>query len=233
MDSPTLLQSHLNNRGQHSTTLPSLSCANFPHVTFWTKEEWRASKTMRKDTSEISNTDSAPGGLTTYFEMEDGTPAPRTMAARIRKTARSIWIELFEHRKAPSKWGQASRQAEDEYINGMEKKWPILRFCEDHWKAVQIATSNYSQWYNYYSMKAAQVKSEDQINFNQRKHKKAKITVDQARSPEPEDEGGPLGGTIPETPAGDTPSPYLEQVVPQAGSKTTLRPKARPLKDPL
>jgi len=30
----------------------------------------------------------------TYFEMEDGMPAPRTMATSIRKTVRSIWIGL-------------------------------------------------------------------------------------------------------------------------------------------
>jgi len=73
-------------------------------------------------------------------------------------------------------------------------------------------TSNYSQWYNYYSSKATQVKSEDQIDFDQRKYKKAKIAVNQARSPRPEDEGGPLGGAIPETLAGDTPSSCPEQV---------------------
>jgi hypothetical protein len=75
------------------------------------------------------------------------------------------------------------------------------------------------------------VKNENQIDTNQRTHKKAQIVVDQACGPEPEDEAGPLGGAIPETPAGDTPSPYPEQVARQAGSKTTSRPKARPLKD--
>jgi hypothetical protein len=90
MDSLTPLQSHLDNGGQHSTTPPPLSCANFLHVRFWTKEEWRASEIMRKDTSEIDNTDNAPGGSTTYFEMEDGMPAPRTMATSIQKTARLI-----------------------------------------------------------------------------------------------------------------------------------------------
>ena len=75
------------------------------------------------------------------------------------------------------------------------------------------------------------MKNENQIDSDQRTHKKAKIMVDQACGPEPEDEAGLLGGAIPETPAGDTPSPYPEQVVRQAGGKTTLRPKARPLKD--
>jgi hypothetical protein len=113
----------------------------------------------------------------------------------------------------------------------MEKRWPILRFCEDHWKSNQIVTLNYPQWYSHYSSRAAQVKSEDQIDFNQRKHKKAKITVNQAHSPEPEDKASPLGAAILETPVEDAPSPCPEQVAPQAGSKTGLRLKARPLKD--
>ena len=77
------------------------------------------------------------------------------------------------------------------------------------------------------------MKSEDQIDFDQQKHKKAKITVNQTHSTKPEDKGGPLGGAILETPARDTPSSCPEQVMPQASSKTTSRPKARPLKDPL
>jgi hypothetical protein len=234
MDSLAPLQSRLDNTEVHSThPPPALSRDKFPRLKFWTKEEWRASETTRKDSTEIDDTDNAPSVSTTYLEMEDGTPAPRTMAARIRKTARSIWISLFEHGKAPSKWGRASREVEDEYVNEMEKRWPILRFCEDHWKSNQIATLNYPQWYSHYSSRAAQVKSEDQIDFDQRKHKKAKIAVDQAHSPEPEDEASPLGAAIPETPVEDAPSPCPEQVAPQAGSKTGSRPKARPLKDPL
>lgn len=213
MDSPAPLQSYLDNGEQRTIPPLPLSRANYPHVKFWTRDEWRACESARRDTSEIDNGDSNQPISTTYFEMEDGTPVPRTTATRIRKTARSIWIGLSARGKAPSKWGQASREAEDEYIDGMEKKWPILRLCEDHWKVIQIATSNYPQWYFYHSDKPDQMKSEE-IDLDQQKHKKAKIAVDQAHVPESADDGSPLDGAILESPVEDAPSPRPEQVAP-------------------
>ena len=204
----TPIQFHSDNGEQHSTAPPPLSCTQFPHMKFWTKEEWRASKITRKDTSKINNTENAPGGPTTYLKLEDGTPAPRTMATSIQKTARSIWIGLFKCGKAPSKWGQASRETEDEYVHGMEKRWPILHLCEGHWKAIQIATTNYPQWYLYQSSRASQVKSKDKINNDLHKHKKAKTVVNQACGPKDEEEAGPLGGVILDTPIEDTPPPH-------------------------
>jgi hypothetical protein len=32
----------------------------------------------------------------------------------------------------------------------MEERFVVLRYCDNHWKALAIATSNYSQWFNYY-----------------------------------------------------------------------------------
>jgi len=28
----------------------------------------------------------------------------------------------------------------------MENQWPVLRYCDNHWKSHAIATSNYPQW---------------------------------------------------------------------------------------
>jgi hypothetical protein len=52
--------------------LPSLSRSNFPLVKFWTREEWNAYNSARKDASstEVNNPRGRP---TDYIEEEDGT----------------------------------------------------------------------------------------------------------------------------------------------------------------
>jgi hypothetical protein len=35
----------------------------------------------------------------------------------------------------------------------MERWWPVLRYCENHWKAQRITIDNYPQWYKTYSKK--------------------------------------------------------------------------------
>jgi hypothetical protein len=49
----------------------------------------------------------------------------------------------------------------------MEERFPVLQFCDNHWKAQAIATANYSQWYKYH--KAKMEASEAEAN---RKHVK-------------------------------------------------------------
>jgi hypothetical protein len=32
----------------------------------------------------------------------------------------------------------------------MEMKWPVLKYCESHWKTKHLAATIYSQWYSTY-----------------------------------------------------------------------------------
>jgi hypothetical protein len=60
---------------------------------------------------------------------------------------RSLWSDFDKRGVAPKKWSNALRSLQDEYVRDMEIRWEVLRFCEDHWKVHQLATSNYPQWY--------------------------------------------------------------------------------------
>jgi len=221
--------------------LPSLSRSNFPLVKFWTREEWNAYNSARKDASS-AEVDNPRGGPTDYIEEEDGTPVSSATITEIRLLARSIWIGAFEQGKAPKTWGDASKELRDEYFYEMESHWGVLRYCQNHWKADTLATLAYSPWYRHFSSKA---KKEQATIPNERAAKWSKNAVNDvamAHTPEPEAQAGPSGTPTPENlPVEDSdetpldPSPRVEQGTQQTGSKTGSKPRARRVvrKDPL
>ena len=123
--------------------LPPLSRSDFPLVKFWTREEWNAYNTARKD-STSAEVDNSRGAPTDYIEEVDGTPFSSATIAKIRHLARSIWIGAFQRGKAPKTWGNASKELRDEYFYEMESHWGILCYCQNHWKANTLATLAYS-----------------------------------------------------------------------------------------
>lgn len=82
-----------------------------------------------------------------YIENADGTPVDGTIASTMREFARSIWRDLYLRGMAPETWGQATRQVREEFCQEMERAYPALRLCDNHWKANALATAIYSQWY--------------------------------------------------------------------------------------
>jgi len=103
LDAPTA------NTRAHREMLPPLSRSDFPLVKFWTREEWNAYNTARKD-STSAKVDKSRGAPTDYIEEADGTPVSSTTIAEIRHFARSIWIGAFQRGKAPKTWGDASKE---------------------------------------------------------------------------------------------------------------------------
>ncbi len=50
-------------------------------------------------------------------------------------------------------WGVATQEVQDAYVRSMEECFIVLWYCDNHWKALAIATANYSQWYKYHKAK--------------------------------------------------------------------------------
>jgi len=80
--------------------------------------------------------------MTLYMENEKGEPVSGTRASYMRDFARSLWQGFYSRGEAPRKWGDVSKDVQDEYCREMETKWEELRYCENHWKANYIATNN-------------------------------------------------------------------------------------------
>jgi hypothetical protein len=141
---------------------PPLSQVDYPLVKFWERKVWKSVANNRKDTSEVQTKGGSRGGtrsskgenvMMLYIEDANGMPVDGNIASAIRELARSIWRSLYERGIAPETWGQATKEVREEYCREMESEYPVLRLCNNHWKANTIATAIYSQWYRTYDKK--------------------------------------------------------------------------------
>jgi hypothetical protein len=184
--------------------------------------------------------------MTRYIEHTDGKPVSGAIASNIREYARSIWRGFYDRGLAPVTWGSASRTLQDRFIQEMEKEWPVLRYCENHWKTKQLATSIYPQWYKAYHQEQAKKKQSleaqsqqmdlkrkqgDDSDLAKQASKKSRTTI------EDDDEVEYLSPEQIDTPDISISMPPAEdvgdQVVQEDISKRTSVPRARPLRDPL
>jgi hypothetical protein len=83
----------------------------------------------------------------------------------------------------------------------MEARWPILCYCENNWKAHEIATSNYPQWHKHHSRKKLVNESDGQA----RKRRKVEIEDEPSESESentdgsrPEDENDTASSSVPQ-----------------------------------
>jgi hypothetical protein len=142
--------------------LPSYSKSDFPDINFWTKGEWLDFKNKGKDSSAMGSKAGPQGGTRCaqgtnmamqYLEGADGEPIDGQAATDIHKFARKIWAGFYDQGMAPERWNNAKPNIRDEYTHEMELWWPVVHYCENHWKAHRIATNNYPQWYKNHCRK--------------------------------------------------------------------------------
>jgi hypothetical protein len=147
--------------------------SDYPLIKFWTKQEW-----MEYCNNDITSTDKMRGksraaqgvNITMRFaELEDGTVVDGHVAGNIRRCARSAWVYLANTGEAPSKLRSASMSVIRSYHEEMYRRFPYLQYCDDDWKAEQIAMDNYPSWYNSWSKKtnaaraSANIKDEQEL----------------------------------------------------------------------
>jgi hypothetical protein len=231
-------------KGDESDAAAYSDCSrsDYPSVNFWTKEEWQRFESMKKDSSDPTDKPGRRGRTrcsqgenvtTRYIEDECGLPIDGGEAGQIRNHARSLWRDLYARQMAPQKWSDATRSVQDQYAREMEKKWPVLRLCADHWKVHYIATKNYPQWYKFYHKKMGKGKDTEPMGPPQKKHKPA---VDSDDDDTGDCQTDPELDAVPSASDedGSTAPPYRRNEDNHDGSsRDTSRPKARALRDPL
>ena len=128
--------------------LPQLDRANYKNIQHWNRDEYDILRKHRKGGDENLPIDMLDSSiLSIYMEDEDGGQVLEKMKRNVRKTAKAFFEELLKHGKAPTAWRYASLSVQHSIINILEREYPFLRLCEGHWKANQVATNSYSQWY--------------------------------------------------------------------------------------
>jgi hypothetical protein len=176
--------------------------------------------------------------LMMYLEDTDGKPIDGRLAAEIREFARTIWADLYDRGMAPQKWSVATKTVRDEYADEMESNWPVVGYCDNHWKAHAIATANYPQW-----LKTYREKKLEQSDKPARKRRKTVLEDDENGESESEsvsvtDRDSPMFEEVDENEDSNPSTPFPvgqlqdDQDELRAG---TSRPRARllPRKDPL
>jgi len=229
------------------------SQSQYPHIKFWTRQQWKEHENSTKDASDLLDnkdkmhrgTRSAKGEnvMMLYMEHLNGMPIDGNMAAQIREHARMIWKDLYQQGIAPEKWTDVSRDVHEEYLHEMEGRWEVLRYCDNHWKASKLAMTLYSIWYNKYHKKATKSQNNN-VHEGCPPNKKARTfstdSEDRIRdSPEPENQAH--GRAVSENPIQDIDDADLDlnsslchiQTENLPTIQASSRPKPRPLQDPL
>jgi hypothetical protein len=85
--------------------------------------------------------------LSSYMGDENGEEVPESTKSAMCKKAKALFQLLLHTKMAPATWGAAPLNAKTELIFNLEKEYPSLRLCANHWKADMVATNSYSQWY--------------------------------------------------------------------------------------
>ena len=86
-----------------------------------------------------------------YFQEEDGTELSNKAVEGIRASAKTIWWDLCDqNNRTPigGPWGKVSPRHQLQYFLRIEAKYPILRLCENHYKAESIPHRDYTHWYS-------------------------------------------------------------------------------------
>ena len=78
----------LGTTGSSALTLSPLSRSDFPHIRFWTKEEWDNHKSRSKDVSRpkgkgLEHSSKGLNTMVLYLENEDGTPISGPMVVQM------------------------------------------------------------------------------------------------------------------------------------------------------
>ena len=138
----------------------------------WSFETWQDLK--KKGKVEDEDDDLNPGmstkvpkpndGVSTtscYMEDKNGEQQPEYIKDAARATARGFWIKLLNEGKAPTHFGILDLYLKNEYISMMEREYPWLRYCTNHWKAEQLWRNHYPPWYGPAMKKEAKRKAKE------------------------------------------------------------------------
>jgi len=151
-----------------SKLLPQLDRKNFQKVVHWDQGLFNKLRRKAKATGEDEESDvddatpkmpSQSGvkvsTLSCYMEDENGVPISKSQKAAARAKAKGFWNKLWDRGTVPSSHGTVDIDTNEAFIALMEDAFPWLRYCENHWKSIQIWRNHYSQWLQNREEKAA------------------------------------------------------------------------------
>ncbi|KAF7979643.1 hypothetical protein HWV62_41609 [Athelia sp. TMB] len=154
------------------TESPILTQKQYPHVRYWRQQYWTIEEAKASISTVPDKMACKRGGTRMkegenvamrFVEYENGQEVDGHRAKSIRAHARAIWNHMATQQKPHTAWGKTGQVEREYYHLEMEKAFPELRLCENHWKASRIATVYYTKWHanRKFSSSGTTVKVED------------------------------------------------------------------------
>ena len=132
---------------------------DYPAIKYWRKREHRKERNRREEfkaggeprrrgRKPKSECDDENVNFW-HFQHDDGTEMGGEDLGKVRAETKRIWRTLCDkYGPIGSPWSTVSPKHQLEFYLKIEAKFPLLRLCENHYKAESIAFSDYSHWYN-------------------------------------------------------------------------------------
>ncbi|KIK84607.1 hypothetical protein PAXRUDRAFT_152882 [Paxillus rubicundulus Ve08.2h10] len=119
----------------------------FPHIVYWTKADYLKDSQIGRKYLKTKCNDSS--GSVGFLEDENGKIISREDQQCIRDYQCSLCYTLLKFGLVPVTWLQCTQVAQEFFFHSMQTKFPVLRYCADHWKADTFMWLYYSQWANH------------------------------------------------------------------------------------
>jgi hypothetical protein len=125
-----------------------LNVDDYPAVQYWYQSEHRAEK-ARRDAEDKKNARPTRKNASFWFlEDSEGVKINNNTVDSLRAEAKVIWNEICDdHGPIGLPWSSVSHKLRVEYLKKLEREFPFLRLCADHYKATAVATTDYTRWY--------------------------------------------------------------------------------------
>ena len=137
---------------------PPLNPKDYPKVEYWTKKSHRDAVNEREEFGKKKRKGKSRRGHRPrgdvenicfwHFQYEDGTVLDGPTVAEIRRESKKIWRRLCQDRRIGAPWSSIDPTHQMKFIVEIEAKFPLLRLCDNHYKAESIAYTDYSHWYD-------------------------------------------------------------------------------------
>ncbi|KAJ7616592.1 hypothetical protein FB45DRAFT_934525 [Roridomyces roridus] len=130
-----------------SSTAP-LAQADYPYVKYWQKGLYHdATKKHGITQLEDGTTQKITATSFHFAEDKDGTPPTSHLVTDIRSAAGDILHDLGRAGLlVGSGWSKVGFAAKERFREELERRFPILRLCHNHWKADWVVTQIYSNF---------------------------------------------------------------------------------------
>ena len=126
---------------------------DFPNITYWYKRTYLDEKNKRSRLNKRSKRKRPRNKRENvnfwHFQHQDGTVLTCEELKSIRKESKKIWKAICDkYGPIGAPWTTISPARRLEFYVKIENKYPLLRHCDNHYKAESIAFCDYSHWYD-------------------------------------------------------------------------------------